>query len=207
MEICDEVDDDCNGRADDAYATKVKSQVWDWDGDDVGDVDVKVVKACKQPTDAPAYCASLQGNVPATCRSAPLEPTQYESWDWDCSGAPNACDGAQALAVVTSVYPPDGATVGTCFATVDTSSQAALDNICGQNDAASCTDMRLMTTAQCGASDCVSSNGTIFKTCRNFCGKQYTQVFCGASAGVCRSAARSVGPITRRFSTKTFGCR
>lgn len=80
VELCNGVDDDCNGTVDDSYAVDASNWVFDYDGDGSGDVSVPPVHQCSAPTYLPAGCADLQtATPPSYCEGLPAE------------GAPPAC--------------------------------------------------------------------------------------------------------------------
>jgi hypothetical protein len=86
QEKCNGKDDDCNGMVDD-NATDAKQWVFDYDGDGYGDINVKAIKSCQQPTTIPAECTKSLAAVPASyCTGLNVE------------GAPPSCPPAACSA-------------------------------------------------------------------------------------------------------------
>lgn len=76
VELCNLVDDDCNGTLDDSYAIDAANWVFDYDGDGAGDVSVPPVHQCDPPKALPAGCADLQANTPLSyCAGVAAEGT------------------------------------------------------------------------------------------------------------------------------------
>jgi len=160
-EICDSLDNDCDGDADESDAADASTWYPDADGDSYGDATSPQV-SCSQPIGTLADgqdCDDSNGNI------HPGATEVCDGVDNDCSGD---ADGTDATDATTWYLDADGDGAGTSDTTVLACTQptgyAATDGDCDDNDTSAvlCVDG----TACSDHSDCVSGLcGAVSGTC------------------------------------------
>jgi hypothetical protein len=116
-EVCDSIDNDCDGQADEDDATDMSEWYPDLDGDGFGDQDAEPVEACDAPSD---HVADL-----SDCNDA--EPTVHPDATEICDQLDNDCDGDVDYELNVGTGAGDYSTIQ---AAVDAASFSSGDRIC-----------------------------------------------------------------------------